>query len=761
MNVKKDFKDWLEAKKSYVTRDFEKDFTFYESLVDFNPFEIENNSESITKLKNQLENANSILRSDQEYNKLDKNNTLVAIMGTQNYFVFLDELKGKIDLNNLTPYFNISGVWDYQKISNTTYNSSAKEANWYYETRSKLYYLITLLGEKLSEQFEIVYTEQPNAQKGRGKINFKDYILAGFAPKPNIKDNLFIKISFSNLQHSPSFAIDMDMNFRKGNSKFHSQRGKIYHESLKEWRLDDNFPNNWNDLLNLIAPEISKLNEKYKKMTASNSELTSNKMSNIPLNQILYGPPGTGKTFNSINKAISILNPEFNLNLERNLVKKEYERLVLNNRITFTTFHQSMSYEDFIEGIKPIKPDDNDEFLKYHIQEGLFKIACANAAYFCYKKYQKTKRQAFKYTFDDLYDAFIEQIQDLLKKETPPVYKTLTGKEVTVIEINSNDSIKARAKNSVANRKPAPLTKENLQKLYDKFNSLDEIKTLKQVRETVEISPRITEFYAVFGALKEFENNEFKPDADLLDDNVDDDYDLGEVIKKFSGGVYTNAVKEFGENADPVVLIIDEINRGNISQIFGELITLIEEDKRLGNEEALEILLPYSKEKFGVPSNLYIIGTMNTADRSVEALDTALRRRFYFIEMMPNPDVVKNKNFEDYERINIMQKINQRVEQLLDRNYTLGHSYFIKKDFKSSFKNEIIPLLQEYFYNDCGKIGLILGRGFVREKKIFQESNTSIFADFETKNEVDIIKSYELIPFDNVNFEQAIDILLK
>lgn len=208
------------------------------------------------------------------------------------------------------------------------------------------------------------------------------------------------------------------------------------------------------------------------------------------------------------------------------------------------------------------------------------------------------------------------------------------------------------------------------------------------------------------------------------------------------------------------VLIIDEINRGNVSQIFGELITLIEEDKRLGKDEALEVTLPYSKVKFGVPPNLFIIGTMNTADRSVEALDTALRRRFSFEEMPPKTKVVEDKGFSDYARADIMKKINSRIEVLLDSNHTLGHAYFIKENFKSSFENEIIPLLQEYFYNDYGKIGLVLGKGFVREKAITAKNDRSIFADFETKNDVDINKSYELIPFQEVDFDAAIQTLL-
>ena len=174
----------------------------------------------------------------------------------------------------------------------------------------------------------------------------------------------------------------------------------------------------------------------------------------------------------------------------------------------------------------------------------------------------------------------------------------------------------------------------------------------------------------------------------------------------------------------------------------------------------MKVKLPYSKKEFGVPSNVDIIGTMNTADRSVEALDTALRRRFCFVEMMPEPKVVADKGFTDFQRTEIMEKINNRIELLLDRNHTLGHAYFIKTDLKNSFKNEIIPLLQEYFYNDYGKIGLVIGKGFVQEKSITKSNDNTIFADFETKNGVEIRKTYELIPFDkDFDFKAALELL--
>jgi 5-methylcytosine-specific restriction protein B len=211
------------------------------------------------------------------------------------------------------------------------------------------------------------------------------------------------------------------------------------------------------------------------------------------------------------------------------------------------------------------------------------------------------------------------------------------------------------------------------------------------------------------------------------------------------------------------VLIIDEINRGNVSAIFGELITLLEEDKRIGRKEELRVKLPYSKdEDFGVPQNLYIIGTMNTADRSVEALDTALRRRFSFTEVMPDLTVLETVEYKDFKRLEIMSRMNNRLEILLDRNHTLGHAYFMKEDFKKSFQNEIIPLLQEYFYNDCSKIGLILGKGFVREKLIKGvKIDKSLLADFDSKDEIDILKNYELIPFSEItDIEAAFNILL-
>lgn len=237
-----------------------------------------------------------------------------------------------------------------------------------------------------------------------------------------------------------------------------------------------------------------------------------------------------------------------------------------------------------------------------------------------------------------------------------------------------------------------------------------------------------------------------------------------ELSYKISDGIFKEFCKRAAsDKSNKYVFIIDEINRGNISKIFGELITLIEDSKRAGENEAMSVTLPYSQEEFSVPENVYILGTMNTADRSIALMDTALRRRFEFIEMMPNYTLLENvwikviedkkdkkdkKDKEDKEEIDIqkmLEKMNRRIEALYDREHTLGHAFFmpLKNEKKvtidqlaSIFTNKIIPLLQEYFYEDYEKIMLVLGIDPQKKddsKFISVKSNGALF-----KNSLDI-----------------------
>lgn len=224
---------------------------------------------------------------------------------------------------------------------------------------------------------------------------------------------------------------------------------------------------------------------------------------------------------------------------------------------------------------------------------------------------------------------------------------------------------------------------------------------------------------------------------------------------KIAEGIFKECCKKAeGDSGNNYVFIIDEINRGNISKIFGELITLIENSKRLGEPEAMSVILPYSKEKFSVPKNVYILGTMNTADRSISLMDTALRRRFEFVEMMPDEDLLDKVVVEEDINIHEMLKImNRRIEALYDREHTLGHAFFmpLKTDGKATinqlesiFKNKIIPLLQEYFYEDYEKIMLVLGidpKNMDDSKFISVKSNDGLF---KNSPEIDLNTTYQI-----------------
>lgn len=426
------------------------------------------------------------------------------------------------------------------------------------------------------------------------------------------------------------------------------------------------------------------------------------KMENIinyqALNRILFGAAGTGKTFNTINHTLSIIENKSLEKLDkenRDELKIRFDKYKKEGKVKFVTFHQSFSYEDFVEGIRA--ETDDQKKLSYNVKAGVFKEIC------------------------DL--AKSDQLTSLLGTEFGRGY---------IFKSISSDMLIIQKPNGNLIHLALDLAFLLFESVVQKKITIEDINQ-KRVLDKLEDNP-LLEPYIINGYCAVW--------ANLIQ-------------------MMVTARELENSQKTPYVLIIDEINRGNISRIFGELITLIEESKRTGAEEELSVTLPYSKQEFTVPSNLYIIGTMNSSDRSLTGLDVALRRRFTFIEMPPRPDLLKDKNEQPIQinavnqegenmSVNISELltvINQRIEVLLDRDHCIGHANFMSLNSQSTvgelaqiFKQKIIPQLQEYFFDDWSKINMVLnGNGMLEaisleRSKIFPNVNTEDMGFFEDQN---------------------------
>ena len=460
---------------------------------------------------------------------------------------------------------------------------------------------------------------------------------------------------------------------------------------------------------------------------------------NPPLNQILYGPPGTGKTYNTINKALEILGYGVQndkseivlyddkieqklqeiaksedakaLNLENLDSKSDRELAKLlfdyycnpkQGQIAFVTFHQSFSYEEFVEGIKPKLIDSSEGAesgkMEYEIKSGIFKQICEKAQENLENSQKSQEQIKQELDLQELFEAYLESVESKLNEADfdNPALKIPNSKMI-IRKIYRLDNGEGRSLfvGVEGAESMQSLTKDIILRDYANFKS-GVIKSYQDIKPKYESQAKYhgnaIYYFEIFKKMAEFEKS-YKPQNQVV----------AEVKLKLK----------------PYILIIDEINRGNISKILGELITLIEPSKRIGGDEELRVSLPYSANEFdggkgfGVPKNLYIIGTMNTADRSIALLDTALRRRFEFMEMMP--DCEHKEISTDCESVNLrklLKAMNARIEFLLDREHTIGHSFFINvnslSELQQVFKNKIIPLLQEYFYDDYKKIQAVL-----------------------------------------------------
>lgn len=442
----------------------------------------------------------------------------------------------------------------------------------------------------------------------------------------------------------------------------------------------------------------------------------------IPKNLILYGTPGTGKTYSSILYAVAIIEekPYADVKIEDyNAVFARYLRYKEDGLVAFTTFHQSFGYEEFIQGIRPVvSSEDKAESgreIEYEVHNGIFKAFCDKAGM----------------------PVGSGASVDLGIGKSPSVWKVSlegTGNNPTRAECFANNHIRI-GYDSYGETPPDSYEKGDngrniLNAFYYKMQIGDIVlscysnKTIDAIGIVIG-EPEWHDEYPHYKRLRKvkwlvtglnediYELNSEKlmmqPSVYKLSISVSDTLQL---LKKIKPALFTQKVIIPNR-----VFIIDEINRGNISKIFGELITLIEPTKRIGASEQLRVSLPYSGQKFGVPDNVYIIGTMNTADRSIARIDTALRRRFSFVEMLPESETLKGILVDGIDIAEMLDTLNKRITVLLDREHTIGHSYFLKplradpsiERLATIFENEIIPLLQEYFYDDYEKIQLVLG----------------------------------------------------
>lgn len=440
-------------------------------------------------------------------------------------------------------------------------------------------------------------------------------------------------------------------------------------------------------------PYVGYLPNDYEYTNMGENKKNQNLIENTVLNRILFGAAGTGKTYYTINHALSIIENKPLEVLEqedRTVLKIRFDQYKEYGQIKFVTFHQSFSYEDFIEGIRAETNDDGQ--LIYDVKPGVFKEICEDAQTEIAAK-QNNELAPIEESINSAIDQLITQA-----KTQEMIFHTKRGAE---IKVSSNSAGTLFARTSTGSNIPL---------------------SFRHIR------------------------NYLKTQNEMIVDQKSYEWAIAKSLRSEVQYSDTN------EKVKPYVLIIDEINRGNISRIFGELITLIEDSKRQDAEEQLSVILPYSKKEFSVPNNIYIIGTMNSSDRSLTGLDIALRRRFTFTEMPPRPEEIKNQDGEllkisgkdqngnDKEVVvaDLLSVINQRIEVLLDRDHCLGHANFMSlkeqptlEHLAHIFKQKIIPQLQEYFFDDWTKINLV----FFNNKMLVEDditNNSSLFpSNFE------------------------------
>ena len=606
-------------------------------------------------------------------------------------------------------------VWDYEKVYSEIQNGKkVKTTGW--RTR-------TLQEVKIGmEVFIMKLGEEPKGIIAHGHVVKGPYLE---------NETYYVDIEFDSIQNAndEKEIISLAELKNKFKSKTWDSQGDAVGSYIDETILPE-LKEMWSKLIN---------GEKNTE-TRDGGDEGENMKKEFDKNVIFYGPPGTGKTYTTAKRAVEICKNESEEDLtDYSEIMKKYNELKENNRIEFITFHQSYGYEEFIEGIKPVVSNEDYESedesenkqelktnikiendIKYDVVDGIFKKFCDNA------------RKAIIETHDND-DVSPEAIVWKVTVRNNVIKDCFENSRVR-IDWNFDDAgavgfVEEVKKGDIIITTDGSRTRINGIAVVtdDKGYTLDKEKRDATTRNVKWLAKNIDENIKNINKEKMLHRRTV---ARVPNMKVEDIIKLAK--EKEPEELSKIVIKE---NKEPYVFIIDEINRGNISKIFGELITLIETTKRAGKEECISTKLPYSKEEFTVPDNVYIIGTMNTADRSIALMDTALRRRFKFEEMLPDYHLLEDIFVEDKgTKVNIgamLKVINERIEYIYDREHTIGHAVFLElkennniDKLENIFKKSVIPLLQEYFYEDYEKIRLILGDNAKDEDEqfIFAES---------------------------------------
>ncbi len=451
-------------------------------------------------------------------------------------------------------------------------------------------------------------------------------------------------------------------------------------------------------------------------------------------NIILYGPPGTGKTYATASHAVLLCDGALPSGGDHGAVRSRFEELRQAGRISFVTFHQSFGYEEFVEGLRPHVNEAGQ--VVYSVRPGAFKSACASALLrgpgspgLGGKPLRE--RKVFKMSLGASWSDEGTKVFDYCLKNSCVLLGW--GGDIDFSDCDTREAIERKLEQE------AP----DIDKRGSHLRFVDLFKREMKVGDLILVSHGNSKFRGIAEVADDYEFAEDAPFHQMRRVrwiatspdgwSASDLYEKAVVMstlyvlgadninwEKLQGIV---GAPEPTHGAQQHVIIIDEINRANISKVFGELITLIEPDKREGAPNAITVRLPYSGEDFSVPSNLHIIGTMNTADRSIALLDTALRRRFEFVEVMPDPEVLSGVEIDGVDLKQLLRALNERIEVLYDRDHTIGHAYFLGvttlDELEAVFRRKVLPLLQEYFFENWAKVRRVLndlGEGdFIRK----------------------------------------------